>query len=85
MGSSVENREVIASGDRPSLTLWIGSGTKGQGVMNDKRNKRQLQAEIDRARRAFIASGRRVRHLAAGEEQGFRDVKPRKQRLKLLA
>ena len=53
--------------------------------MINNENKKKLQAEIERARRAFLASGRRVRHLASDEEQGFQDVKPRKQRLKLLA
>lgn len=68
--------------------FWCGTRTKPAFRHKDMKaseDKKKLQTEIERARRAYFAAGRRVRYLAADDENAAQDVKPRKQRLKLLA
>ncbi len=49
------------------------------------KSKRELRQEIDRARRYFIASGKRVIKLTPSEDEQVANAKPRKQRLKMFA
>lgn len=53
--------------------------------MDTARTKQEIQSEIERARRVFYATGRRVRHLSPGDEARMQNAKPRKQRLKMFA
>ena len=50
-----------------------------------KKSKRDLKAEIDKAQRYFIASGKRVQKLSAADNGFVANAKPRKQRLKMFA
>lgn len=50
-----------------------------------KKTKKDLKAEIEKARRYFIASGKRVQKLAAAGDGFVANAKPRKQRLKMFA
>ena len=50
-----------------------------------EKSKKELKAEIEQARRYFIAKGRRVQKLSAPEEDSPAGAKPRKQRLKIFA
>ena len=53
--------------------------------MNFEKTKQQIQGEIEKARLAFYATGRRVRHLSPGDDGRVQNAKPRKQRLKMFA
>lgn len=50
-----------------------------------EKSKREMKAEIEQARRYFIANGKRVQKLAPGDEGVVQNAKPRKQRLKMFA
>ena len=50
-----------------------------------EKSKRELKAELEQARRYFIATGKRVQKLTPGEENAVQNAKPRKQRLKMFA
>ena len=49
------------------------------------KSKRELKAEIEQARRYFIAHGKRVRKLTPADDGMLQNAKPRKQRLKMFA
>lgn len=49
------------------------------------KSKKELKAEIEQARRYFIAKGKRVHQLNPGDEVLVTNAKPRKQRLKMFA
>jgi hypothetical protein len=53
--------------------------------MEPAKCKREIQLEIERARRTFQNTGRHVVRLAPQPEESTRGAKPRKQRLKMLA
>ena len=53
--------------------------------MDMEKTKQQIQTEIEQARHAFYATGRRIRRLAPGDEARVQNAKPRKQRLKMFA
>ena len=53
--------------------------------MDHEKSKREIQLEIERARRKFLTSGRRVQRLAPGPDEENQAAKPRKQRMKMLA
>lgn len=53
--------------------------------MEQGKSKKELSEEIERARRYFVASGRRVQRLAPGDTGDVHNAKPRKQRLKMFA
>ncbi|HKJ00051.1 MAG TPA: hypothetical protein VKB51_16355 [bacterium] len=50
-----------------------------------EKSKRELKEEIERARRYFIAKGKRVKQLNPGDDVAVENAKPRKQRLKMFA
>lgn len=50
-----------------------------------EKSKNDLKAEIERARRYFIASGKRIQKLSPSEDGVVANAKPRKQRLKMFA
>lgn len=52
---------------------------------NNEKSKREIQLEIERARRKFLTSGRRVQRLSPGPDEEAAAAKPRKQRMKMLA
>ena len=54
-------------------------------LMNLEKSKREIQIEIERERRKFLTSGRRVQRLAPGPDEEATAAKPRKQRMKMLA
>ena len=49
------------------------------------KTKRELSEDIERARRLFMASGRRAEKLAPAISDRINNAKPRKQRLKMFA
>ena len=49
------------------------------------KSKKQLKAEIEQARRYFIASGKTVNKLTPSDDVQAANAKPRKQRLKMFA
>ena len=49
------------------------------------KSKREMKAEIEQARRYFIAAGKRVNKLTPDEDVQIANAKPRKQRLKMFA
>ncbi len=49
------------------------------------KSKRELKLQIEAARRAFLASGRKTMYLQAEPDEEDRPAKPRKQRLKMFA
>ena len=51
----------------------------------EEKTKRELHEELERARRMFIASGRRIQRLTPHDEDRNANAKPRKQRLKMFA
>jgi len=53
--------------------------------MDIDKSKRDIQVEIEQARRAFLNTGRRVIRLTPQSEEPPTAAKPRKQRLKMLA
>lgn len=53
--------------------------------MDQEKSKREIQLEIERARRKFLTTGRRVVRLSPQQEDPAAGAKPRKQRLKMLA
>ena len=53
--------------------------------MDLEQTKQEIQSDIERARRVFYASGRRIRQLAPGDDARTKNAKPRKQRLKMFA
>lgn len=50
-----------------------------------EKSKKDVQLEIERARRSFNTSGQRVDRLAPQPDEPARGAKPRKQRMKMLA
>ena len=50
-----------------------------------KKSKKDIKAEIEKARRYFIASGKRVQKLTAADDGFLANAKPRKTRLKMFA
>jgi len=50
-----------------------------------EKSKQQLAAEIEQARRYFLAAGKRVKRLNPGDDDVVQNAKPRKQRLKMFA
>ena len=50
-----------------------------------EKSKKELKEEIERARRYFIATGKRVKKLLPGDDALVQNAKPRKQRLKMFA
>lgn len=50
-----------------------------------EKSKKELKAEIEKARRYFIAKGKRVRQLNPADDGMVQNAKPRKQRLKMFA
>ena len=53
--------------------------------MISEKSKKDVQLEIERARRRFVTSGQRVERLAPQPNEPARGAKPRKQRMKMLA
>lgn len=53
--------------------------------MDIEKSKREIQIEIERARRGYLTSGRRVIQLAPQPDEITQAAKPRKQRMKMLA
>lgn len=53
--------------------------------MDNDKSKKEIQLEIERARRKFLTTGRRVVRLTPQEEDPAKGAKPRKQRMKMLA
>jgi len=53
--------------------------------MDPEKSKREIQLEIERARRKFLNNGRRVIRLSPQEDDPAKGAKPRKQRMKMLA
>ncbi len=53
--------------------------------MEAAKSKRQIMEEIEKARRMFYATGRRVQRLSPGDDGRVQNAKPRKQRLKMFA
>ena len=51
----------------------------------ETKSKREIQMEIERARRIFITSGNRVDRLSPQPDDPAHGAKPRKQRMKMLA
>ena len=62
-----------------------GCGKVSEKELLMEKSKKELKAEIEQARRFFIAKGRRVQKLNPGEENLPAGAKPRKQRLKIFA
>ena len=56
---------------------------KPRSPMN--KSKKELKAEIEQARRYFIAAGKRVHKLNPDDDVQVTNAKPRKQRLKMFA
>lgn len=54
-------------------------------VMENDKSKKELQLEIERARRRFLNEGRRVQRLSPEPDNEATGAKPRKQRMKMLA
>jgi hypothetical protein len=54
-------------------------------MLDADKSKKDVQVEIERAKRAFLNAGRRVIHLQPQDEETPTAAKPRKQRLKMLA
>ena len=50
-----------------------------------EKSKKELKDEIERARRYFIAQGKRVKKLSPADDDVVSNAKPRKQRLKMFA
>ena len=50
-----------------------------------EKSKRELKAELEQARRYFIATGKRVQKLSPDDDGVVQNAKPRKQRLKMFA
>ena len=50
-----------------------------------EKSKKELKAEIEQARRYFIAKGKRVKQLNPADDGMVQNAKPRKQRLKMFA
>ena len=53
--------------------------------MDQEKSKKDIQLEIERARRKFLTNGRRVVRLAPQDDETAQGAKPRKQRMKMLA
>ncbi|HEX9841775.1 MAG TPA: hypothetical protein VGC20_03450 [bacterium] len=54
-------------------------------IASMEKSKKELKEEIERARRYFIATGKRVKKLSPGDDGLVQNAKPRKQRLKMFA